>query len=201
MSPPPFLSRTRFLCLQTLTLSSSVLLQIQYDRSGRSLGIAFVTYDSIDAAKSAREKLDGQKANGSFPSSSSSPSTLFPARQPRPRRRRRRENPLSSRTFELTSSLSLVLSFLQANPSRSPTSPSPSLEQRESPPLPLDLELGCSDDWEVSLERRRRETTSRSSPSLSYLSLFLSSRAHITRLLSLPPSLPFVQCSLRTPSR
>ncbi|KAL7416529.1 hypothetical protein BDY24DRAFT_236085 [Mrakia frigida] len=37
---------------------------IQYDRSGRSLGIAFVTYDSVDAAKWAREKLDGQKANG-----------------------------------------------------------------------------------------------------------------------------------------
>lgn len=35
----------------------------QYDRAGRSTGLAFVTYSSVADATLAKDKLDGQRAN------------------------------------------------------------------------------------------------------------------------------------------
>lgn len=42
----------------------------QYDRSGRSRGLAFITYSTLAAAVLAKEKLSGQKANGAYPTAS-----------------------------------------------------------------------------------------------------------------------------------
>ncbi|CED83200.1 RRM motif-containing protein [Phaffia rhodozyma] len=52
---------------------------IVYDRSGRSTGVAYVTYAAISDAKLAFEKLDGQKANGE-----PIKITYAPVRLPRP---------------------------------------------------------------------------------------------------------------------
>jgi THO complex subunit 4 len=37
---------------------------IRYDRAGRSEGVAFVTYESIDDARAAIRDYDGANANG-----------------------------------------------------------------------------------------------------------------------------------------
>lgn len=39
-------------------------LQLRYDRSGRSEGVAFVTYESKDDAAEAVRQFDGANANG-----------------------------------------------------------------------------------------------------------------------------------------
>jgi hypothetical protein len=43
-------------------------LQLRYDRSGRSEGVAFVTYEEKDDAAEAVKQFDGANANGMFSS-------------------------------------------------------------------------------------------------------------------------------------
>lgn len=42
-------------------------LQLRYDRSGRSEGVAFVTYEEREDAMEAVKQFDGANANGTFP--------------------------------------------------------------------------------------------------------------------------------------
>lgn len=113
---------------------------MQYDRSGRSTGLAFVTYGSVSDAKLAKEKLDGQKANvrhylGSF-------------------------SPLS---LGADSSTVIVDFVLRASPSRSltfrlPSRARPTVESTARVErLSLSTEPGslCSADWVASSVKTR----------------------------------------------
>lgn len=52
-------------------IGSVAKLQLRYDRAGRSMGIAFVTYESQEDASEAIKQFDGANANGESLSKSS----------------------------------------------------------------------------------------------------------------------------------